>query len=163
MACSICLDTLSQDSEVSSTPCGHLFHSACLNRATEATKTCPSCRSSCNQRVSIHRVYLSLPSEQKVWTEREKDYLQTFAKDGSLEWYKKMTESSDDKNPANQFGWTPLHSAAKHGQIKICQFILENIRNKLPKDQFGKTPMDVAAENGNWNVCAFFPNFVTLE
>ena len=33
-----------------------------------------------------------------------------------------MTESSDDKNPANRFGWTPLHSAAKHGQIKICQF-----------------------------------------
>ena len=35
---------------------------------------------SCNQRVSIHRIYLFLPSEQKVWTEREKDYLQTFAK-----------------------------------------------------------------------------------
>ena len=75
MECSI-----SQDSDVSSTPCGHLFHSACLSRATVVTKTCPSCRSSCNQRVSIHRVYLSLQSEQKVWTEREKNYFQTFAK-----------------------------------------------------------------------------------
>jgi ankyrin repeat protein len=39
---------------------------------------------------------------------------------------KKMTELSDDKNPANQFGWNPLHSAAKPGQIRICQVILEN-------------------------------------
>ena len=79
--------------------------------------------------------------------------LQGFAESGSLDWYKRLTKTSDDKNPANQFGWTPLHSAAQNGQIAVCKFIMENLEDKNPKDTLGITPFDAAAENGHLELC----------
>ena len=160
VSCPICLEVFTENSEVSSTPCGHLFHSHCLTRSIETNNTCPQCRKSCAERVQVHRVYLSSESEDNVWSKREIDLLHTFAKNGDLEWYKKITETSENKNPSNQFGWTPLHFSAQYGQLAICQFILERAKDKNPKDQFGKTPLDVAAENDQLATCVFIFKYV---
>ena len=160
VSCPICLEVFTENSEVSSTPCGHLFHSHCLTRSIETNNTCPQCRKSCAERVQVHRVYLSSKSEDNVWSKREIDLLHTFAKNGELEWYKKITETSENKNPSNQFGWTPLHVSAQYGQLAICQFILERAKDKNPKDQFGKTPLDLAAENDQLATCVFIYKYV---
>ena len=160
VSCPICLEVFTENSEVSSTPCGHLFHSHCLTRSIETNNTCPQCRKSCAERVQVHRVYLSSESEDNVWSKREIDLLHTFAKNGELEWYKKITETSENKNPSNQFGWTPLHVSSQYGQLAICQFILERAKDKNPKDQFGKTPLDLAAENDQLATCVLIYKYV---
>ena len=55
--CAVCLESFTSSCEVSSTPCGHLFHSNCLSKSVTGTQnTCPTCRQNCGQ--NIHRVYL---------------------------------------------------------------------------------------------------------
>ena len=57
ITCAICLESYTSSCEVSSTPCGHLFHSNCLSKSVTGTQnTCPTCRQKCGQ--NIHRVYL---------------------------------------------------------------------------------------------------------
>ena len=42
--CSICLDTLfSVNTDVCATPCGHLFHKVCIERAMQNNLQCPNC------------------------------------------------------------------------------------------------------------------------
>ena len=41
--CSVCLEDFG-DGKISSTECGHLFHSGCLETALETKKECPNCR-----------------------------------------------------------------------------------------------------------------------
>ena len=43
-SCSICMETLAVNDSVARTPCGHLFHAACLYRSIEVRPTCPLCR-----------------------------------------------------------------------------------------------------------------------
>ena len=57
ITCAICLESFTSNCEVSSTPCGHLFHSKCLSRSiTRTQNTCPTCRTECGQK--IRKVYL---------------------------------------------------------------------------------------------------------
>ena len=43
--CSICIDTLfSVNSDVSVTPCGHLFHKTCLEGSMQNNLLCPNCK-----------------------------------------------------------------------------------------------------------------------
>lgn len=58
LACVTCLEQITLKCDISSTPCGHLFHTKCIkewlnkdkwaNNAKKAQKTCPQCRSNCN-------------------------------------------------------------------------------------------------------------------
>ena len=41
--CSICLELFTENCEVKTTPCGHLFHSLCLERAIQTNENCPQC------------------------------------------------------------------------------------------------------------------------
>ena len=148
--CAICLERITELCEVLSTPCGHLFHSNCLKRSIERNNSRPQCRESCSKQVRVHRVYFSIESNGKIWK-----LLQSAAELGSLEWYKRITEDDENKNPTNLFGRTPLHYAAKTGQMAICNFIMQNIEEKNPKDEHGKTPIDFAAENGQLDTCFF--------
>ena len=52
-----------------------------------------------------------------------------------------------DKNPADENGWTPLHIAAEQGHHDICQIIIENVETKNPTDENGDTPLKIAIEN----------------
>ena len=57
ITCAICLESFTSNCEVSSTPCGHLFHSKCLSRSISRTQnTCPTCRTECGRK--IRKVYL---------------------------------------------------------------------------------------------------------
>ena len=49
-----------------------------------------------------------------------------------------------NKNPANDWGYTPLHGAAEYGHVEICKLILNKVQNKSPKDHNGETPLDLA-------------------
>ena len=61
ITCAICLESFTSNCEVSSTPCGHLFHSKCLSRAISRTQnTCPTCRTDCGEK--IRKVYLQSAS-----------------------------------------------------------------------------------------------------
>ena len=134
ISCQICLEVFTEECQLSSTFCGHLFHSNCLEKSLESKNTCPNCRKSCapiSGILPIHQIYLpyrsSEISENDVWTKREKKLLQSAAEQGSLEWYKIITENAKNKNPADQLGRTPIHYAAQNGRISICKFILENV------------------------------------
>ena len=48
IACSACLESFTLDCDVSTTPCGHLFHTNCINKWIKNEKRdCPQCRQSC--------------------------------------------------------------------------------------------------------------------
>ena len=49
IACSTCLESFTLDCDVSTTPCGHLFHTKCINKWIKNEKRdCPQCRQSCS-------------------------------------------------------------------------------------------------------------------
>ena len=60
ISCSTCLECFFPSSDVSTTPCGHLFHTKCIKRWFQAndTNTCPHCRNDVNSGL-IHKVYFS--------------------------------------------------------------------------------------------------------
>ena len=42
--CSICLEPLTKDKNITTTACGHIFHAACLLKASRQSSSCPLCR-----------------------------------------------------------------------------------------------------------------------
>ena len=67
-----------------------------------------------------------------------------------------ILENAEDKNPANEYGITPLHYAAKaHGkQTEIVELILKNVTNKSPACYVeGSTPLHLAAGKGFVQMC----------
>jgi len=59
ISCSTCLECFYPSSEVSSKPCGHLFHTVCIKRWFQNDQhNCPQCRNSF-QLKEIHRIYFS--------------------------------------------------------------------------------------------------------
>lgn len=42
--CSICLEPLTKDKNITTTVCGHTFHATCLLKASRQSSTCPLCR-----------------------------------------------------------------------------------------------------------------------
>ena len=58
----------------------------------------------------------------------------------------------DDKNPANNGGFTPLHIAAKNGYFEICKLIIDNVDHTNPADNNGSTPLYLAAQNGHLGI-----------
>jgi len=57
--CSTCLDLLTPSCELSSAPCGHVFHSNCIATWLETGKgTCPQCRSKCTNK-QLRRIYFT--------------------------------------------------------------------------------------------------------
>ena len=58
--CSICLEllTITLEDDLTSTPCGHVFHFACVFQKFETKKNCPQCRHSANERTP-RKIYLS--------------------------------------------------------------------------------------------------------
>ena len=44
IACSTCMEPFTTKCDVSSTPCGHVFHSACIIQALRLNRSCPVCR-----------------------------------------------------------------------------------------------------------------------
>lgn len=56
--CSTCLELLTPGDDLTSTPCGHVFHMACVVQWFENKKNCPQCRQSCNEK-TLRKIYLA--------------------------------------------------------------------------------------------------------
>jgi len=56
--CSTCLELLSPGDDLTCTPCGHVFHMACVVQWFENKKNCPQCRHSANER-TLRKIYLA--------------------------------------------------------------------------------------------------------
>ena len=66
-----------------------------------------------------------------------------------------IIEQIEDKNPGDEEGWTPLHSAAFGGHIEIFSHIWELVENKYPTEIGGTTPLHWAAHEGHEHICRF--------
>ena len=59
IACSTCLERFTPNCDISSTMCGHIFHTDCINTwIKKGHKSCPQCRQHCTPR-KIHKIYFS--------------------------------------------------------------------------------------------------------
>ena len=58
MQCSTCLELLTPADDLTCTPCGHVFHLACVVQWFENKKNCPQCRHSANER-TLRKIYLA--------------------------------------------------------------------------------------------------------
>ena len=80
LTCAICLESFTSSCEVSSTPCGHLFHSNCLSKSVTGTRPkCPTCRQECRKNIHrvFHRVYLQAQDTPYVgWYEMVGQWIQ---------------------------------------------------------------------------------------
>jgi hypothetical protein len=54
--CSICFDTMSNNGPLTTTPCGHKFHSECLNTWLRTKNTCPLCRAQVQAPVIVPQI-----------------------------------------------------------------------------------------------------------
>ena len=76
---------------------------------------------------------------------------------------KLFLEKLQEKNPANDLGYSLLHWAAQNGHLEICQYIIENANDKNPADLLGETPLHLAAEKGQLEVCKLIADNITEE
>ena len=57
--CSTCLELLSPSADLSSAPCGHVFHTTCILQWLETGKNnCPQCRTKCREN-QLRRIYFT--------------------------------------------------------------------------------------------------------
>ena len=47
IACSTCLESFTSGSDISTTPCGHVFHTGCITRWLDRNNNCSQCRKGC--------------------------------------------------------------------------------------------------------------------
>merc|ERR1712029_941249 len=74
-------------------------------------------------------------------------------KENNIEKCRKIVENAQDKNPADNSGWTPLHEAAIYGHLEMCRLILDNVQDKNPARNDGNTPLHFAASFGHTEIC----------
>ena len=75
------------------------------------------------------------------------------ATDGTLVVYKSIVENLVDKNPSDDYGYTPFHLAACLGHFDLCEIIIEYIWNKNPCNIDAVTPLHEAARQGHLKIC----------
>ena len=71
-SCSICLEPLTKDSNITKTACGHTFHANCLLKASQRTSACPLCRAPLFEHESNEEV------NQDTLTNFLLEFIQTF-------------------------------------------------------------------------------------
>ena len=71
-------------------------------------------------------------------------------------------DNVENKNPANNFGDTPLHWAAKEGHLDVCKLIIANVDNKHPVNISGRTPKDLADHRKHVEVSQLFQSYPIL-
>ncbi|KYN34496.1 TRAF-interacting protein [Trachymyrmex septentrionalis] len=65
LMCVICSELLVPSDDIFHTPCGHIFHYACLLQWLERSKTCPQCRVITTTR-TIHRIYFNFSNNDSI-------------------------------------------------------------------------------------------------
>ena len=69
-----------------------------------------------------------------------------------MEIVKYIVNHLEDKNPADNEGWTPLHIAAQERHLEIVKYISQHLEDKNPAKNDGKTPLCLAAKKDNWKL-----------
>ena len=65
-----------------------------------------------------------------------------------------IIKNISNKNPADDFGITPLHYAAEGGYFNVCKLIMkQNIANRNPGNLNGITPLHKAAKESHMKIC----------
>ena len=88
--CSTCLELLTPGDDLTSTPCGHVFHMTCVVQWFENKKNCPQCRQSANER-TLRKIYLA---ETDGDPEQDVDSLQNSLDSAQFQLRCKETERS---------------------------------------------------------------------
>ena len=75
-ACSICLDSFSSRGNISSTPCGHVFHTRCISKWLEnGNDKCSECRKSCTENQIIKLYFSENESDMDLINELQEENL----------------------------------------------------------------------------------------
>ena len=168
IACPTCLTPFLLNSDISATPCGHVFHTNCIKKWLQmGRKTCPQCREHCS--ISI-KLYLSATENVKKRDaiQADLDLAESEAKRLKSEMSKKsmydflfFVESKFKLISITKDGRTLLHWAADYGNVDIYQSIMEKVSDKNPKDKTGITALHCAADVGHPGICQLILNNVT--
>ena len=67
-------------------------------------------------------------------------------------------ENTNEKNPKDAEGNTPLHEAVKIENFSVFQEIIKNCNDIAPQNNRGQTPLHLAAWFGNSETCEFIIN-----
>ena len=69
-ACSTCLESLTPKSDVSSTPCGHVYHTVCIEKwLSNGQNNCSQCRKACTKDKIIKLFFSESDSENSLISE----------------------------------------------------------------------------------------------
>lgn len=69
-----------------------------------------------------------------------------------------LIENGADVNCVNNFGRTPLHTAAKHGHMRVAEILIEHGAKVNAADMRGVTPLDCAVTFGAEKTARFLKN-----
>ena len=71
-ACSTCFETFTSISDISTTPCGHVFHTYCIEKWLKNGRNfCPQCRKVCKTDQIIKLYFSEGDSENNLFSEME--------------------------------------------------------------------------------------------
>ena len=177
--CTTCLESFTSKCDISTTPCGHVFHTECMRKWLKNEKSCPQCRKPCTEKQMI-KIYFSGSDERRRKLEKERaekdkvnqamhkwlfdnnpkkkngySLLHWAAVNGHTKICKQILDKAYDKNPecdSDFLKCTPLHYAAEKGHTEIAKMILDKIENKNPKNINGVTPLHYAAKCGQLQI-----------
>ena len=101
-ACSSCLELFTSSCDISTTPCGHVFHTECISKWLEdRQENCTQCRKSCKKGQIIKLFFSEGDPENNLITElmEENRKLQTeanLAKSESLQLQKEVNKMKSE-------------------------------------------------------------------
>lgn len=165
--CSCCHEDFQDSDDFECTPCGHVFHHACLDTwINGGNYTCPFCReiilpASRNPRRYKCNNYDNHQNPTNIWQAVEKGYYWIVAAILRRDGRKAMERNAN--------GETPLLVAASHGQTEIVQLLISEMTNLninigdagMYKYRNGQSPLHRAAARGSANdvrdLLVYFP------
>ena len=76
IACSTCLESFTSKSDISTTPCGHVFHTHCIDQWLRNEKNnCSQCRKACRQNQIVKLYFSQSGTEDDFFSEVEETHL----------------------------------------------------------------------------------------
>jgi len=116
------------------------------------TKTLLACRETCSD--------FTYWVDKKTTMWRRMSLLKA-VEDNNVDICQRIIEVVQDKNPAGEYGQTPLHEAAKRGHFDIFRLIMENVQDKNPATEgCGYTPLHAAAAFGRLKIYRLIMEYV---
>ena len=103
IACSTCLESFTLGCDISTTPCGHVFHTGCITRWWNVNTDCPQCRKGCEIRQIIKLFFSESQSaiEENI-TMNELERLELELKEKTQKWISNISELETELIQTNQ-------------------------------------------------------------